>query len=55
MMPVIWVTKTATETFNKNSVIDGVQRTSTLYCFVNDKFKLHKPRGLADFSMQKYL
>lgn len=42
MIPTIWVTKTATESFNKNSVIDGVQRTSTLYRFVTDKFKLHK-------------
>lgn len=42
MIPAIWVTKTATENFNKNSVIDGVQRTSTLYRFVTDKFKLHK-------------
>lgn len=42
MIPAIWVTKTATETFNKNSVIDGVQRTSTLYRFVTNKFKLHR-------------
>lgn len=42
MIPAIWVTKTATENFNKNSVIDGVQRTSMLYRFVTDKFKLHK-------------
>lgn len=42
MIPAIWVTKTATENFNQNSVIDGLQRTSTLYRFVKDKFRLHK-------------
>lgn len=41
-IPSIWITKTATESFNKNSVIDGVQRTSTIFRYVKDKFKLHK-------------
>lgn len=41
-IPAIWITRTGTEQFVKNSVIDGNQRLHTIYDYVHDKFKLHK-------------
>lgn len=41
-IPAIWITKTATENFDRNSIIDGVQRTTTLYNYIKNKFSLHK-------------
>ena len=41
-IPAIWITRTQTEQFEKNTVIDGNQRLHTIYDFVHDKFKLHK-------------
>lgn len=41
-IPSIWITKTATENFDKNSIIDGIQRTTTLYKYIKNGFSLHK-------------
>lgn len=41
-IPAIWITRTGTEQFVKNSIIDGSQRLHTIYDYVHDKFKLHK-------------
>ncbi len=41
-IPAIWIIRTETEEFMKNTVIDGNQRLHTLYNFIHDKFKLHK-------------
>lgn len=42
MMPAIWVVRTETGAFPKDSVIDGRQRCDVIYKFVNDQFRLHK-------------
>lgn len=41
-IPAIWITRTQTSQFVKNTVIDGNQRLHTIYDFVHDRFKLHK-------------
>lgn len=41
-IPAIWITRTGTEAYVKNSVIDGKQRSITIYSYLNDGFKLHK-------------
>ena len=41
-IPAIWITRTETEQYVKNTVIDGNQRLHTIYDFVHDRFKLHK-------------
>lgn len=51
-IPAIWVTKTPTEYFDKNSIIDGVQRTTTLYNFVKNKFALHKDLKPVNISIE---
>lgn len=38
----IWITATPTESLDENSVIDGIQRMSTMRQYVKDGFKLHK-------------
>lgn len=42
MIPDIWVCCTTTETYLKYSVIDGVQRITTISDYMNDKFGLSK-------------
>ncbi len=42
MIPAIWVVRTETGAFPKDSVIDGRQRCDVIYRFVNDQFRLHK-------------
>lgn len=41
-IPAIWIIRTQTEQYERNTVIDGNQRLHTIYDFVHDKFKLHK-------------
>lgn len=41
-IPAVWITKTPTENFDKNSIIDGIQRITTLYNYIKNKFSLHK-------------
>ena len=41
-MPAIWITRTQTEQFEKNTVVDGNQRLHAIYDFVHDRFKLCK-------------
>lgn len=41
-IPALWICVTPTEMYPANSVIDGIQRMSTIIQFVNDGFKLSK-------------
>lgn len=41
-IPALWICMTPTEMYPANSVIDGIQRMTTIIQFVNDEFRLSK-------------